>query len=352
MFQYHSLPEVQPSTVAIAVLLGGLALSRINSYSILESPKKRIIHPSLEKVLRESKDDNAKKLEELYPADVYDGGAYVDFPMGRVRYWLLGPENGVKVVLINGIMTPTVVWADVVPKLLNTGRFRILLYDHYGRGYSEAPETEYDVELYITQLSWLLQYLKWEKCKVVGLSMGGGVAAAFAAAFPWLVDGKVAFLCPAGVLSDDDLPLPTRLLTTRLGVHLTSLSIVKAYIKKIRYRPGTPTGLMERAEQVSGLQQTVLPHFMHAVASSLRVGPIRGQLPCFETIGRNDDLNVLFIWGTNDQVVPYRHSVNLLKCIPKSRIVAVEGAGHEISLSHPDLVANALVEFFDFKPLF
>jgi len=72
--------------------------------------------------------------------------------------------------------------------------------DLYGRGYSDAPETTYDSTLYTTQLALLMQYLKWDKANIVGLSMGGGIAAAFTSQFPHLVDEGVALIASAGLM--------------------------------------------------------------------------------------------------------------------------------------------------------
>jgi pimeloyl-ACP methyl ester carboxylesterase len=51
--------------------------------------------------------------------------------------------------------------------------FNSLIYpkDLYGRGYSDAPQTTYDTNLYTTQLAHLMQYLRWEKANIVGVSM-------------------------------------------------------------------------------------------------------------------------------------------------------------------------------------
>ena len=46
-----------------------------------------------------------------------------------------------------------------------------ILQDLYGRGYSEAPQTTYDTNLYTTQLAHLMQYIRWEKANIVGISM-------------------------------------------------------------------------------------------------------------------------------------------------------------------------------------
>lgn len=65
-----------------------LALYFLTSFP--HAPDTLLVHPSLASL--------PKDLRSwlIYPEHVYDGGAYVSFPYGRVRYWLLGPEDGIK----------------------------------------------------------------------------------------------------------------------------------------------------------------------------------------------------------------------------------------------------------------
>ncbi|KAJ3197606.1 hypothetical protein HDU82_001419, partial [Entophlyctis luteolus] len=53
--------------------------------------------------------------------------------------------------------------------------------------------------MYVEQLRALLDFLGWDKPIVMGNSMGGGIAASFADAFPDRVDALV-LLCPAGMM--------------------------------------------------------------------------------------------------------------------------------------------------------
>lgn len=62
------------------------------------------------------------------------------------------------------------VYQDVAPVLAAKG-YRVLLYDLYGRGYSDAPQTTHDAALYVTQLALLMQHIRWEKANIVGVSM-------------------------------------------------------------------------------------------------------------------------------------------------------------------------------------
>jgi pimeloyl-ACP methyl ester carboxylesterase len=101
--------------------------------------------------------------------------------------------------LINGLSVPALIYHRVVP-LLTKSNYRVLLYDLYGRGYSDAPQTTYDAALYATQLALLMQHVRWDSARVVGLSMGGGIAAYFTSTFPWLVHDKIALLASTGLI--------------------------------------------------------------------------------------------------------------------------------------------------------
>ena len=50
------------------------------------------------------------------------------------------------------------------------------------------------------ELAFLMQYLKWEKANIVGLSMGGAIAASFTSQFTYLVDEGVGLIASAGLM--------------------------------------------------------------------------------------------------------------------------------------------------------
>lgn len=65
--------------------------------------------------------------KEPYPYDAIEGGAHLDTPLGRTRYYDCGPRDGVKVVLIHGVSTPSNIWRHAIPILVKQG-FRVLAY--------------------------------------------------------------------------------------------------------------------------------------------------------------------------------------------------------------------------------
>jgi len=111
-------------------------------------------------------------------------GNFAELSQGVTHYQWIGPVRGPVAVLIHGLSTPSAVWQDVAQGLADAG-YRVLAYDLYGRGFSDAPSGKQDAEFFVTQLDEILadQGLA-EDLTLVGYSMGGAIATAFAATEP------------------------------------------------------------------------------------------------------------------------------------------------------------------------
>ncbi|TFK79834.1 alpha/beta-hydrolase [Polyporus arcularius HHB13444] len=301
------------------------------------SPDSLYIHPSLATLPKSAPSWS------LYPDNYYPGGAYAKFPNGAVRYWLIGPEHGKRVVLIHGLSVPAIIWKDVAPQLAARG-YRVLLYDLYGRGYSDAPHTTYDVNLYTTQLALLLQYVGWSKADIVGVSMGGGIAAAFVAQFPHLVTDKVVLIASAGLMESSDMSRTTKFLSSPLMQVVASSYPFRLYLQYLADQKASDDPISELVR----IQSAYLPGYNAALASSIRDGPLRSLAPQFAALGRHSRKTggkVLVIWGTADKVVPYRYASRVQTLIPHSELVTIDGGPHDITITHGDEVSRALLEF-------
>ncbi|KAH9947200.1 alpha/beta-hydrolase [Amylocystis lapponica] len=281
---------------------------------------------------------------EIYPEDFYAGGAYVRLPYGSVRYWLIGPENGQRIVLIHGLSVPAIIWKDVGPYLATNG-FRVLLYDLYGRGYSDAPQTTYDTTLYTTQLALLMQYVGWDKAHITGVSMGGGIAAAFVAQFPHLATNRTALIASTGLVDSSELSRTSKFLSSPLmqSSPLYILSLYLQHLANSREISDDPIADLIR------IQSAYLPGFNPAVASSIRDGPIRSLAPAFTALGRRTRKQggrVLLIWGTADSVVPFSNAARVCALVPSAELLTVPEGGHDLTISHAQEVGRALADFF------
>jgi len=107
----------------------------------------------------------------------------------KTNYFLEGPAKAPVVVLAHALGATLRLW-DAQAEALS-GRYRILRYDVRGHGESEVPPGPYTVEQMADDLRELLEALGIFEVHVVGLSMGGCIGMAFAAAHPDLVKGLV-----------------------------------------------------------------------------------------------------------------------------------------------------------------
>ena len=126
-------------------------------------------------------------------------GNFVTLSRGVVHYRWLGAEKGDLVVCIHGLTTPSFVFEGLASHYADIGK-RVLVYDHYGRGYSDRPKGKQDKAFFINQLDELLNKLeiKRQKFDLVGYSMGGAIATAYAAHNPNRLN-KLILIASAGI---------------------------------------------------------------------------------------------------------------------------------------------------------
>lgn len=90
--------------------------------------------------------------------------------------------SGAPLVLICGISSDLTIWGPLLPELSRT--CRVIVYDNRGAGRSSAPDEPYQIGQMAEDLRALLDHLKVDSCALLGWSMGGLIARAFARAHP------------------------------------------------------------------------------------------------------------------------------------------------------------------------
>ncbi|KAI1491850.1 alpha/beta-hydrolase [Biscogniauxia mediterranea] len=150
--------------------------------------------------------EEASKSDHPYPPDALPGGRDVATPYGSVRVYEWGPADGPRVLFVHGISTPTVSLGDLAHEMVGKG-CRVMLFDLFGRGYSDAPSgLPYDARLYTAQMLLVLASsplaVSWTSAPgfhLVGYSLGGGLCVAFARHLPHLVR-SLALVAPCGLI--------------------------------------------------------------------------------------------------------------------------------------------------------
>src|SRR5919107_5286256 len=105
----------------------------------------------------------------------------------RIKYVEAG--SGPVVVLLHGLGGNSTNWAFSTPALAE--KFRVIVPDQVGFGQSDKPLISYRVGTYVDFLDKFLSELKVERATLVGNSMGGWIAAAYALKYPAKVERLV-----------------------------------------------------------------------------------------------------------------------------------------------------------------
>jgi (E)-2-((N-methylformamido)methylene)succinate hydrolase len=101
----------------------------------------------------------------------------------------LATGQGQPVVLIHGVGLNKEMWGGQIVGL--APHYRVIAYDMLGHGASPRPATGTDLLGYAEQLRELLEHLHLPQATIIGFSMGGLIARAFALHYPQHTQGLV-----------------------------------------------------------------------------------------------------------------------------------------------------------------
>ncbi|PBP27198.1 hypothetical protein BUE80_DR001897 [Diplocarpon rosae] len=364
-------------TPTLGVVLGTSFATALAVFTVLKlSPSRRAIPSPRESQIPYMSKEERDALP--YPPDILPGARDVTSPYGTMRVYEWGPETGRKVVLIHGISTPCIALSNIAHGLAATG-CRVILFDLFGRGYSDSPSLPHDSRLYATQilLAVTSSPLAWTPggFSLIGYSLGGGIAADFAASFPEMVKA-VVLLAPAGLIRPRHFGWQSRLLYSGLLPDAWLEWLVRERLGGgPAVRPGTTLGTSENpslgddvegdrdprfesavltqsrpGSTVANVVQWQLEHhrgFVRSFVSSMMFSTIEGPRPLWRALGERVG-RVLILAGEEDPVIragELREDAE--DAIGKERIDfrIVAGGGHEFPITMPAVVIREVSEF-------
>jgi pimeloyl-ACP methyl ester carboxylesterase len=281
-----------------------------------------------------------KVLDE--PSRTQAPGSFLGLSRGLTHYQLSGPESGEIVVLIHGIAGPMGIWNTIADSLAAKG-LRVLQYDLFGRGYSDRPAIKYDQALFLEQLSELIDILRFpQPMTIVGWSLGGMLAAAYAAEQPGAVK-RLILIAPAGL--DVTLPAAARIgMLPFFGEFLISLAGRRIVINSLTSGLSRREFIQEYIHLICDQMQ--YRGYLRAFLSTLRYCAYRDSSSEYRAVGELG-IPVQLITGMEDRSIPQSVSEKIIDLIPNLDVRRIEGAGHIPMLETPDTLRALLLEFID-----
>ena len=254
--------------------------------------------------------------------------------------------NNETVVLVHGFSTPHFVWDGMKGFLLDAG-YSVLVFDHYGRGYSERPRIKYTKDVFVQSLKGLLDSQEIsEQVHLVGYSMGGPIVGHFTNEFPGMVK-SMSLIAPAGFMLEN----PTRdwwIMKPLIGEWFLNVFgsrlVFQGNEENDEPPRNDPLALSKKDFIKKAGIQMQYKGFIHALLSTARNFNLFSTQEMFAEVG-NLNKPTLTIWGTDDGVVPFRGSEELMLHIPQSELLVLEGGKHDITYAEPSLVGIAIRDF-------
>jgi len=270
-------------------------------------------------------------------------GETVTVPGGILHIRWDGPEDGPVVVMVHGFSTPHFIFEQNVSALTERG-YRVLRYDHFGRGWSDRPSGPYDADFYDETLLALLDTLKLTRpVSLVGLSMGGPIVSEFAARRPDRVERLFLFV-PAGLDVSGSNGLAAKLMRIpAVGDLLWRVVGQGVLLGDPQY---DETGLPEDRRLKGDIRdQMQYRGYLDALLSTLRHMPLTRRDDLFTRL-RATGLPVAAVFGADDPTVLPSSAERLGRLIPEAQIHLLDDADHGLNYKRHDAANPLLTAFF------
>ena len=233
--------------------------------------------------------------------------------------------KGTPLLLLHGYPLDHHLWDDVAPLLEDT--FELILPDLRGFGESTIVDSPFTMDDYASDIAGLLDQLGIQKTAIVGHSMGGYVALAFARLYPERVSGLG--LVSSQVLADP----PDR--------------------KEGRYKSAADVS----DKGIGGVVETMTPKFtsdeplqafaretMERQQPAAFIGSLKAMAERMDSTPLLSSFKfpVVIIHGEADALIPIARAREVKKTIPQAHLVELNGAGHMPMMEAKEETARAL----------
>lgn len=252
---------------------------------------------------------------------------------GDTALHLCDSEQGEQcVVLLHGYLESMLVWDSFVALLYK--QVRVVTLDLPGHGISVVSGEEHSMDFLADTVAAALKSLGIEKCTLVGHSMGGYVASAFAERHADMLDALVMF--SSRPIADGEEKRENR---------KREIELIKAGKKELIAKRASSAGFAAHnrvrfRDEIADLEEMALlteDEGIVAILNGMRNRPDRNA------VLRNLTAPVTFIFGRYDDYIPVEAAEQTLTEVPQADVVWLERAGHMGFFEEPKICAEAIL---------
>ena len=240
--------------------------------------------------------------------------------------------SGPPILLVHGVGGSRGVWAGVIERL--KPEFTCISYDLRGHGDSPKPDRPFELDDLVADLERLRGRVGCERAHVIGHSLGGMVAPAYARRYPDRVM-SVGLLSTVAGRSEEER---TR---TRAVMDAMAREGVGPALDILLGRWFTDGFIATHREIVEHRKRQVREIDPNIYLNAFGIYAGTEMLPWLSEV----TAPALVLTGDQDLGCSPRHNKIIAERMPNARLVIIENLQHSILLEAPDRVAQAVSRF-------
>jgi 3-oxoadipate enol-lactonase len=239
--------------------------------------------------------------------------------------------EGSDLVLIHGLGGDLHVWDDDVPVFAR--HHRVLRFDVRGSGASDKPAGPYSLALFARDVAALLAACGVVDAHVLGISMGGVIAQRLALDFPPRVRSLV-LVSTSSEVGEQSVAMWQWLanLIEREGFDAGTADASRAF---------SPRFAAAHPEVIADLGRRIAANDPRAYAATARAVSEYNWTDALRRV----TAPTLILQGLDDQLTPPGGSVKMSRALPRSRLLMISEAGHNLPLERPALFHDTVLAF-------
>ncbi|WP_264525574.1 alpha/beta fold hydrolase [Flavobacterium sp. N502536] len=241
--------------------------------------------------------------------------------------------QGTAIIFLHGFLENKKMWKDYIAPF--SEKYRVITIDLLGHGESDSLGYVHAMEDNANAVHEVLNHLKIEKATIVGHSMGGYVALAFAELFPKSIRKLVLLNSTSRADSAEKKINRTRAIKAVKQNYITFVSLAIANL----FSENNRTLLKDEIEKVK-IQALKTP--LQGIVASLEGMKIRKDR---EALLHQNLFPVLLILGKKDPVLNYEDSITQINDTT-AELVSFED-GHMSHIENKEALKNVLFGFFE-----
>ena len=252
----------------------------------------------------------------------------------KLRATIGGHRHGPALLFVHGFTGSKEIWNRCATPLLR--HYRLIMIDLPGHGDSSSTQDlDYSVAAHSRRLRAILDFLDIDRAHVVGNSMGGCVAAHFAATHPQRVRHLI-LISPGGLRGNQLSALDLSIESGRNPFAVSNRTDLDELLDLTMYRPPYIPGIVREhfAQEYANRRERIELMYEQYVGSN----QITHLLPALRA-------PTLILWGAQDRVIDPSTLARWSHTLPTAQTQLWPQVGHLPMLEVPRRCAHAIGEF-------